>query len=123
MGTTRTSYSFNNQKANVSAEEEGAILFKVLKVPSELDQLEIVWNMALHSENPKVIPKAIDFLIKVYSNTDDGLAEQKAIILDELIQKCMTKLQNTDNEATINRIIEIIKNIIYETERKGTGDV
>jgi len=41
--------------------------------------------MALHSENPKVIPKAIDFLIKVYSNTDDGLAEQKAIILDELI--------------------------------------
>lgn len=35
----------------------------------------------------------------------------------------MTILRNKDDEFTKKRIIEIIKNIIYEAERKGTGDV
>lgn len=42
-------------------------IFRVTKSPNELSQLDIVWNIALQCENSKVVPKAIDFLIKVYT--------------------------------------------------------
>jgi hypothetical protein len=32
-------------------------------------------------------------------------------------------LRETTEEQKITRVIEIIKNILYETEKKGTGDV
>lgn len=35
----------------------------------------------------------------------------------------MKIIQESKDESTITRVIEIIKNIIYETEKKGTGDV
>lgn len=35
----------------------------------------------------------------------------------------MDILRNNKSEFTVRRTIEIIKNIIYEAERKGTGDV
>ena len=35
----------------------------------------------------------------------------------------MQILRNSQDEATIKRVIEIVKNIIYEAEKKGTGDV
>lgn len=56
-------------------EKEQVSSFKLIKPPSELDQLDIVWNIALQCENPKVVPKAIDFLIKVYYSLDLDLDE------------------------------------------------
>ena len=44
-----------------------------MKNPSELDKLEIVWNIALNCQNEEVVPKAIDFLIKVYYSLDADL--------------------------------------------------
>jgi hypothetical protein len=35
----------------------------------------------------------------------------------------MNILKDSSNEFTVRRVIEIIKNIIYEAEKKGTGDV
>lgn len=35
----------------------------------------------------------------------------------------MTILRNSKDEHTILRVIEIIKNIIIEAEKKGTGNV
>ena len=35
----------------------------------------------------------------------------------------MDILRDSKDENTIKRVIEIIKNIIYEAERKGTGNV
>jgi hypothetical protein len=32
-------------------------------------------------------------------------------------------LKESNDEHTIKRVIEIVKNIIYEAEKKGTGDV
>lgn len=57
--------------------------------PSELKQLDIVWNMALHCENPKVVSKAIDFLIKVYYSLDQDLDDKKIQVQDDLIRQCM----------------------------------
>lgn len=52
-------------------------VFKLHVVPHALGQLDIVWNIALNCENPKVVPKAIDFLIKVYTCVDDELNEKR----------------------------------------------
>jgi hypothetical protein len=35
----------------------------------------------------------------------------------------MNIIKTTQDEFTLNRAIEVIKNVIYEAEKKGTGDV
>jgi hypothetical protein len=45
---------------NTDENEDKVPLFKLLKLPNELSQVDIVWNIALECENAKVIPKAID---------------------------------------------------------------
>ena len=63
--------------------------FKLVKPPQDLDKLEIVWNIALHCQNPAVVPKAIEFLIKVYYNLDGDMDSQRIDIQDGFISKCM----------------------------------
>ena len=98
--------------------------FKLVKPPQELDKLEIVWNIALHCQNAAVVPKAIDFLIKVYYNLDGDLDTQRIAIQDGFIAKCMEIIQtNQGNDAIVMRVIEILKHIMCEAERKGTAGV
>jgi hypothetical protein len=98
--------------------------FKLVKEPAELDKLEIVWNIALQCQNPQVTQKASDFLIKVYYSLDADLNPQRIGIQDQLIGKCMEILaSNSQNESIAVRVIEIIKHIMFEAEKKGTGDV
>lgn len=54
-------------------EAEKVPTFKVQVPPQQLDKLEIVWNIALHCQNEQVVPKAIEFLIKVYYCLDADL--------------------------------------------------
>ena len=84
--------SYGKNKSEEEGQDTG-VTFKLLKPPSDLDQLEIVWNIALHCENPKVVPKAIDFLIKVYCSLDSDLEPDRILIQDELIDRCMTILK------------------------------
>lgn len=85
-GTSTTSYGpslpKNTYGKGVQNEEEEtkAPVFKLVTAPKDLDQLEIVWNMALETENPKVVPKAIDFLIKVYSCLDEDMMNHRITI-------------------------------------------
>jgi hypothetical protein len=95
----------------------------VLRHPHELDKLEIVWDMALQCMNPEVVPKAIEFLIKVYYSIDADLADQLITIQDNFISRCMDILKSTTDENVISRVIEIIRHIIIEAEKKGTSEV
>lgn len=104
-------------------EEASNNQFKLSVVPAELQQVEIVWNMALNSENPKVVPKAIDFLIKVYYNLNSDLDDKKLEVQDSLIEECMRIVREAKDARTICRVMKIIQSIIEETEKKGTGDV
>lgn len=67
----------NQYKGQQTEEEETGPIFKTLVLPEQLDKLDIVWNIALEVENPKVVTKAIDFLIKVYSCIDEDLSEKR----------------------------------------------
>lgn len=83
-----------------------------------------MWNIALHCQNPAVVPKAIEFLIKVYYNLDGDMDGQRIGIQDSLIAKCIEIIDsNKENEAIIIRVIEILKHIMCEAERKGTAGV
>jgi hypothetical protein len=62
---------------NEVKKEQKTPTFKLLKHPHELEKLEIVWNIALACVNPEVVPKAIDFLIKVYYSLDADLDSMK----------------------------------------------
>ena len=63
-------------------------------------------------------------MIKVYSCLDEDLNDKKIDIQDALIDKCMKIIKESNSsEFKIKRSLEIIKNIIYEAEKKGTGDV
>jgi len=57
------SYSYGNQKKK----EENEIQFEVLVNSNDLLHLEIAWNLALQTEKDSVVPRAVDFLIRLYS--------------------------------------------------------
>jgi len=71
-----------------------------------------------------VISKAIKFLIGVYTNLDEDLQVSRISIQDELIERCMQIVGSPQSdEQTVNRALLIVKNIIFEAEKKGTGGV
>lgn len=74
-GYTYMNGSYIPLKPVKAAKTEKQATFKVLKHPHELERLEIVWDMALQCMNPEVVPKAIEFLIKVYYQIDADLAD------------------------------------------------
>ena len=69
------------------------------------------------------MPKALDFLIKVYTCLDSELEPQRKAIESELTQKSVALLKESQDEFMLVRIIDVIKQTIYESEKKGTGDV
>ena len=73
-------YNRNTNQKEQEDDEDRAPVFKLLAPPTDLNQLDIVWNIALNCENPKVVPKAIDFLIKVYTCLDDDLNDKRIAI-------------------------------------------
>ena len=43
--------------------------------------------------------------------------------MDDLIARCMQILGSSQDESEIMRVLDIVKNIMIEAERKGTGNV
>jgi hypothetical protein len=72
-----------------------------------------------------VVPRVIDFLIKVHLSLGDELRPQRLEVLQELTSKCMSILQSEEGKdpATSVRVIEILKTLVHVTEVRGTGEV
>lgn len=63
-------------------------------------------------------------MIKVYYCVDTDLESQRVPIQDDFIKRCMDLLESErGNEHMLNRVLQIIKSIIIEAEKKGTSDV
>ena len=64
-------------------------------------------------------------MIKTYSFSSLGedLKEHSIEVQDRLIERCMNILKESSDENQIKRVIEILKHVIYDAEKKGTGDV
>jgi len=57
----------------------------VLIHPSELLQIELIWNVVMNSLNPEVVEKSVDFLIKIYMSLEEGLSDDRSKITQFLI--------------------------------------
>lgn len=79
------SYSYGNQKKK----EEVEIQFEVLVPSNELLHLEIAWNLALQTAKPQVVPKAVDFLIRLYSCFSEEQEANRLTHMDSLIKRCL----------------------------------
>jgi hypothetical protein len=109
---------------DVKIKDDGEPNFKIVIKPSQLDCSDLIWTVVLNSEVEEVIPKAIGFLIKTHICLDEGLHDEAPTIIQDLIQKCMKLLQE-DNQSSklVKRVLLILKSIIKESEKRGTGGV
>jgi len=127
-GRWTTSYSWNNTGA-AKVEEKGPLdaapKFTLLKLPSELKELKMLWTLVLECERPEVVPRVIDFLIKVHLSLQEDLKSSRLAVLKELIDQCMQILKSDKGKDPRRavRVIEILKTLVHETEVKGTRDV
>ena len=62
--------------------------------PSELLQIDLIWNVVMNSMNHKVVEKSVDFLIKIYMSLEDGLSDERSKIAQFLISRCIDKLRD-----------------------------
>lgn len=124
------SYSWNtNNQNNQKKEDENGLgstpAFTLQRLPSELKELEMLWTLVLNCERPDVAPRVINFLIKVHLSLADDLTASRLEVLTGLIHRCMTILRSEEGKdpRLARRVIDILKNLVHETEVRGTGDV
>lgn len=114
------SYYYVQEKSTMPEEPE----FKVLVNPSELQKLDLVWVVVLQAKNDEVAPRAVQFLINIYMSLSEEMSVHKAQIIDDLIKTCISRLSDPDVLAVeILRIIQVIKCVIEDSERRGTGNI
>lgn len=112
------SYSFAKK---VEAEPE--LNIQVMIDPLKLAHLDIVWKMALECQQENVIPKAKDFLIRVFSCLSEEQQANRMQYIDSLIERCMELAASPNSApATIVRALQLVKQMIYQSEKCGTGD-
>jgi hypothetical protein len=70
------------------------------------------------------VPKAVDFLIRLYSCFGEEQVEHKIAHMDNLIEKCLEITQKEGSSTNeIEKALTLIKQIIYQSESKGTADI
>lgn len=85
----------------------------------------MVWTLGLHCEREDVAPRVINFLIKAHLSLGEALRASRPEVLKSLIHRCMSILRSEDGKdpRLARRVIDILKNLVHETEVRGTGDV
>jgi hypothetical protein len=64
-----------------SGELSSTPAFTLQRLPSELKELEMLWTLVLECERPEVVPRVIDFLIKVHLCLHEELKSSRLIVL------------------------------------------
>jgi hypothetical protein len=60
--------------------------------------MDLIWLLVLQSGNPEVTHKSVEFLIQIYTQLDDSIADQRGLIAQQLITKCFELLEQ-DGDA------------------------
>lgn len=62
--------------------------FKITVEPSQLTKLDMIWAIALESQQPDVIGKSIAFLVNCYMSVSDDLENQRVSFMQSLNARC-----------------------------------
>jgi hypothetical protein len=103
---------------------------KVVVHPSDLDGFELIWRLVLNAPHGETSKKAISQFIKIFIMNDYD-SEKRSSIWVFLISKCIENIKHfqtifkskKEKVAKINNIIHVMKELIEETEKKGTAGV
>lgn len=124
QGSAWKSYFLQKETNEVTVKEDSEPSFKIVINPSKLEKSEMIWTVVLNSQNPEVIQTAVSFLIKTYLSLDEGLTDQAFEIQQSLIEKCMQLLKDPNSSPqVVKRVLYILKGIVKESEKHGTGGV
>lgn len=67
--------------------------------------------------------KALKLLNKLYTSLGSSLSEQRVKIQQDLIQKVFEILRSNPSSQTVSTLTKMLKLIVQESEKKGTGGV
>lgn len=116
--------SYVDDTKEESEDEDQDTNFNVLIDPSKLVKIDMIWTIVRFAQNPTVVKRSIDLLIKIHTQLHDDLNDRKGEFAQLLIDDCIKALKKptvTPNE--VKRMVQILKQMIEFSERKGTGDI
>ena len=108
-------------------EEAETPYFEVMQDPSELLHLNMIWSIVLESEVEEVFTPAINLLVYSYISceTQTNSHEKRSEFIQVLLNKCfdMIKAESNPSPHVIRRVTHIIREVIQQSEQKGTVGV
>ena len=108
-------------------EDEVQVDDPVVKVsvdPSELTKIDMIWQIALESQEEGVIGASVAFLVNCYLSLGEETEARRCEILQSLNTRCFELIaQSQGNPSQIKRVIRILESVIQISEKKGTGGV
>ena len=97
---------------------------KVKTFPNNLNGIEIFWKIVREANDKDVAEKSRDILNKLFTQLSDELESVSSQIRASFIETYLDKLKKAiDNKQgeTIGKLIKLMKDMIEESERKGTS--
>jgi hypothetical protein len=122
MGWNNLYWNNNNaEKKEEKPKEEFTPNVLVYCDPASLEQIELIWTIALSSEDPDVTEKASNLLVMLTINLDDMTLS--AQIMKNFISRCLDQLKGVDSAGLVSRTCYLLQKLIKESEKRGTNDV
>lgn len=109
---------------------EEIIEFRVKTLPTQIVGINALWKIALEAKNEAVINKAIELLNKLYTKLGEEVKERIAEISSDFVETAIEKLKlfydrsinrNENRSSEIVKVLRLIVEMIFESERKGNG--
>jgi hypothetical protein len=98
--------------------------FNVVIDPRQLEKLDLIRIVVKQCQNPVVVKKAVDFLIRIYTCLDESLNDKRGEIAQLLIDDCVQSLNAPDVKThEIKRLLQILRSLIEVSEKHGMSDV
>ena len=104
--------------------------FTIESIPSELKGIGLFWRIIIEAQEKDVVVMTIDFINKLYTQLSPKMESQISQIRSSFIQTYFDKfeelqgneeLEEEDKKRMVSRMILLLKDMIDESERKGTG--
>lgn len=118
----QTSYNQNTAEYAEPEDEEGPN-FELLASPTELDKLEVIYEIQEQVSDSDVSKKATKFLIDVHMSLDSSMEPRRSEFCHLLLNRCISRMAGTTETKVILRNIQILEQLIVVSESKGLAGV
>ena len=120
-GPTFENYSFTKKDENALPDVKSKVH------PDKLNGIKVFWKIVQEANNKDVMEKSRDFLNKIYTQLSGEIESAASQIRVNFIETYLNKLEyllesKANNKSDmIGRLVKLMKDMIDESERAGTG--